>query len=194
MDYSGLSDNELCSLLSSGDSNAYTEIYNRYKQVLYLHAYRKLDNREEARDLVQELFATLWISRTSIVFSSTLAGYLFSSVRNRVINIFLHRNVELKYTRSLEDFMNKGVYTTDHLIREKELAAQINKEIDRLPPKMKEIFQLSRESNLSHRKIAEKLDLSEQTVRTQVRNALRILRIKVGPFNLILMHILSVFG
>jgi RNA polymerase sigma-70 factor (family 1) len=193
MHYSDLSDPELCRLLSEGDTDAYTAIYDRYKQPLYLHAYRKLENREEARDVVQELFTSLWVSRTELVLSSSLSGYLFSAVRNRVINVIIHQGVEQKYSRSLGEFMEQGVTTTDERIREKELAAQINREIERLPPKMKEIFQLSRESHLSHKGIADKLSLSEQTVRTQVRNALRILRIKLGSFQVIVLQLLYFF-
>jgi RNA polymerase sigma-70 factor (ECF subfamily) len=91
-----------------------------------------------------------------------------------------HKKVENKYTDSLKAFMEAGYVITDHRIRERELSSQIEKEIAALPKKMRIIFELSRKSHYTHREIAHELNISEQTVRTQVKNALRILRVKLG--------------
>ncbi|MDO7743049.1 MAG: sigma-70 region 4 domain-containing protein, partial [Pedobacter sp.] len=77
----------------------------------------------------------------------------------------------------------------DHRIRERDLATIIEKEISCLPAKMREVFELSRKSHLSHKEIAILLDLSELTVRTQVKKALRILRLKLG----LLIYLLILF-
>ena len=97
-----------------------------------------------------------------------------------ILDLIAHQQVESKYMSSLQDFMTQGVCITDHSIREKQLAALIEKGISDLPPKMKEVFELSRKHKLSHKEIAEKLNLSEQTVKKQVNNALKILRVKLG--------------
>lgn len=81
---------------------------------------------------------------------------------------------------SLQNYITHGPCITDHVIREKQLAALIEKGISDLPPKMKEVFELSRKQKLTHKEIAEKLNLSEQTVKKQVNNALKILRVKLG--------------
>jgi len=179
-DYSKLCDSELQHLLILGDTYAFTEIYNRYKGVLHQHALNMLRDRDEAKDILQELFTSLWINRESTTMQSNLSGYLYTGIRNRVLNLIAHRQVESKYISSLGDFINKGEFVTDHRVRERQLAELIEKEIDALPPKMRDVFRLSRMSNLSHKEIAEELSLSEQTVRTQVRNALRLLRVKLG--------------
>ncbi|MGV3685233.1 MAG: RNA polymerase sigma factor [Daejeonella sp.] len=183
-DYSKLCDSELQHLLIMGDTYAFTEIYNRYKGVLHQHALNMLKDRDEAKDVLQELFTNLWVNRESIHVQSNLSGYLYTGVRNRVLTMIAHRQVESKYISSLGDFINKGEFITDHRVRERQLAELIEKEIDALPGKMREVFRLSRISNLSHKEIAEELSISEQTVRTQVRNALRLLRVKLGLLTL----------
>jgi RNA polymerase sigma-70 factor (ECF subfamily) len=76
-----------------------------------------------------------------------------------------------------------GVYTTDHFIREKELAFQIEKEVSLLPEKMRLIFEMSRNANLSHKEIAAKLDISDKTVKKQINNAIKLIKVKLNLLN-----------
>lgn len=175
-----LSDVELISLLKQGDAVAYTIIYNRYFEELYIHAYNRLRDKDEAQDLLHELFANLWNKRTALEIKSSLAAYLYTAVRNRVMDVIAHQQVETKYISSLQHFLDHGYCVTDHQVRERQLAALIEKGIADLPPKMREVFELSRKHEMSHKEIAAQLNLSEQTVRTQVKNALKILRLKLG--------------
>jgi len=179
--YSTIRDQDLFDLVKLNDETAFKEIYERYFAVLYVHAYKMLRNREEAQDTVQEVFTILWSKRECLSLTSNLPAYLYAAVRNKIFNIISHQQVESTYIQSLKCFIDQGVCQTDHLIRENELAAKIEKEVASLPPKMQEIFQLSRSSHLSHREIATELNLSEQTVKKQVNYALRILRTKLGP-------------
>jgi RNA polymerase sigma-70 factor (family 1) len=177
---SPLSDHELVILLKEGDEAAYTEIYNRYKGVLYQHAYRRLPNQGEVDDIIHELFTTLWIKRETLIFKTNLAGYLYTAVRNRIINYIAHQQIASDYVESLQEFMDKGIAVTDYRVRLSMLQQVIEKEIENLPAKMREIFELSRKSQLSHQEIAFKLEISEKTVKNQVHNALKILRVRLG--------------
>lgn len=178
--YSLLSDLELTALLKEGDAAAYTVVYNRYFNELYIHAYARLRDKEEAQDVVHELFATLWNKRAELMFKSSLPAYLYTAVRNRILDVIAHQQVESRYVTSLQHFIEEGYCITDYQVRERQLVALIEKGISELPPKMRAIFELSRKHAMSHKEIAEQLNLSEQTVRTQVKNALRILRLKLG--------------
>ncbi|WP_461791650.1 RNA polymerase sigma factor [Pedobacter sp.] len=176
-----ISDHDLVLLLRQGNEGAYTEIYNRYKWLLHAHAYKKLGDRDATNDVIQELFTNLWIKREDIVLMSTLSAYLYTAIRNRVLNIIEHREVESKYIDSLSDFATQYTGGTDHLVRKNQLSAIIEKEIAALPPKMREVFELSRKSHLSHKEIAKKLQISEETVKKQMKNALKELRNRLGP-------------
>lgn len=187
--FQNISDQELIMLLREGDKRAYTEIYNRYKNLLYNHAYKKLGNHDEVKDILQELFTNLWNKRAEIPDTINMSGYLYSGMRNRIFNLFSHKQVENRYLASLQEFINERNYTTDLLVREKEFASLIQKEIDTLPAKMREVFLLSRKEYLSHKEIAEKLSISEQTVSKQVTNALKILRLRLGSLFILLFFI-----
>lgn len=179
--YSNISDDELVQLLKVSDHGAYNEIYRRYFHVLYVHALKKLRDEEQAKDVIQDLFATLWLKRERNISTNNLAAYLFAAIRNKIFDLFAHQQVEAKYVDSLIDYLNTHTSVpTDHLVRENELKAYIEKEIQALPPKMKHMFELSRKENLSHKEIASKLGTSENNVSTQITNALRILRTKLG--------------
>lgn len=180
--YSSLSDYELTALLKAGDRMAFTEIYDRYFWMLHAHAYKWMRNREETRDVIHELFLALWEKREKLSFEPGLRSYLSAAARNRIFNLLSHKRIESEYLTSLNEFMDQGSCITDHLVREKQLMEIIENEIAGMPDKMKEVFELSRKENLSHREIAERLDISEQTVRKHVQHALKILRFKLGLY------------
>lgn len=181
------SDSELTELLKSDDQAAFAEIYDRYKRLLFLNAYNKLHNRQEAEDLIHEIFASLWSRRMTLTFTGHLAGYLYTAVRNRVLDHYSQQEKESIYIQSLQRFIDKGEAITDHLVREHEMNSLIDKEIALLPLKMREVFELSRKAELSHKEIAEKLNISEQTVRKHIQHALRTLRVKLGVYVLIFL-------
>lgn len=178
--YSKLSDSEVINLLKSGDSFALTELHARYHVILYAYAYRRYPYREEVRDILQELFIYIWDHREDLNFSTGLPAYLYASVRNRLLSLYRKQNTRGQYISSLQSFIEKGENLTEDNLREKELVELVNKEIALLPAQMRLIFELSRNQELSHNEIAEMLNLSPHTVRTQVRSALRVLRVKLG--------------
>lgn len=178
--YKSYDDHELIRLLISDDYSAYMEIYERYSRRLYLHAHKKLNNRDEIKDLLQEVFAALWQNRTSLTPESPLAGYLYATLRYRIIKLITHKKVEAVYFESLASVNTLDTRAADHLVREKELGQLIESELVQLPQKMQEVFRMSRQSHLSHKEIAEELGLSETTVKKHVNNALKVLRPKFG--------------
>lgn len=182
MDYGNLNDAELVSLLKRNDDRAYNEIYQRYKWVLFLHALKRIRNREEAKDIVQDLFITLWDKRREMEIKGHLSGYLFTAIRNRVIKFISHQQVESVYISSLGNSINAGICITDHRTRENNLAEIIEREIQDLPEKMRQVFILSRKHNLSHKEISAQLGIEETTVKRQISNALKILRAKLGLY------------
>lgn len=189
--YGTLSDQELTLLLKKGDQTAFETIYQRYYRVLYIHAFKKLRDEEEAKDIIQELFTTLWVKRETVLQDTNFTAFLYTMVRNRVLDFYAHKVVTTKYVDSLQEFIDRDPKAADDRIHEKELLEFIQLEIEALPAKMREVFQLSRNENLSHKEIADKLGISEQTVSKQVSNALKTLRQKMGVsmFILFLFHI-----
>lgn len=175
-------DDELFASLKRGDSGAFDVIYNRYHGILFVHACRLLQDKEEARDVVQDLFTALWTKAHAIELKSSVAGYLYMAVRNRVLDIIAHKKIQSDYRQSLRQFMDEGAVITDDYIREQELARMIEEEVKLLPPKMREVFELSRISNMSHKEIAAQLQISDKTVKKQISYAIRALKLKLTCF------------
>ncbi|TWI97531.1 RNA polymerase sigma-70 factor (ECF subfamily) [Mucilaginibacter frigoritolerans] len=178
--YESYDDVELIILLRKGDLNAFTTIHKRYYGVLYSHAYKRLPDREEVKDILQELFTYIWNNKETIKFNINLQAYLYTAVRNKILNVFKHQKVKSDYITSFEAFLVNDQPTPDETLRIKELISIINAEVRALPPQMRLIFEMSRNANLSHLEIAEKLQISPLTVKKQVNNSLRILRVKLG--------------
>lgn len=178
-----LSDEELLKEFQAGKTQAFELIYNRYKGLLYIHAYKMLQDEDEAKDVVQELFTKLYTSAGILLLKTTFSAYLYTAVRNRILDIIAHKKIKTDYLASLEEFVHRGVYSTDHFIREKELVFQIEKEVSLLPEKMRLIFEMSRNANLSHKEIAAKLDISDKTVKKQINNAIKLIKVKLNLLN-----------
>jgi RNA polymerase sigma-70 factor (family 1) len=187
-DYKSLTDPELFERLKSDDHQAYSEIYKRYNLVMLNHAHNRLRNREEAKDVVHEIFTLLWSKRANLVLSHNLAGFLYTSVRNLILNHIARTEVRGKYIDSMVEHQTQSDATTDHLVRENQLKALIEQEIAELPRKMREVFEMSRKEHLSHKEIAEKLGISAKTVDRQISNAIKILSSKLG----ILMYLVLI--
>lgn len=179
-DYRLLTDQELFHCLKQRKAAAFAEIYERYWSVLFLHAKRMMGDDEQARDIVQDVFVGFWHKSAALELSISLSGYLYRAMRNRVLDHFKHQKVMNDYLGSLNEFMLEGEMVTDGLVREKELAQIIEREIAALPAGMRRVFELSRKQHLSYAEIAAELQLSENTVKSQVSNALRILRTRLG--------------
>ncbi|SHE64594.1 RNA polymerase sigma factor [Pedobacter caeni] len=180
-DYSEYTDQVLTQMMLRKDELAYTEIYKRYWSLLYQHARRMLQNDEEAKNVVQDVFLTLWTRAEGLELSGALASYLYTSVRNKILNIFRKNKIANEHLASLTSFIEHGENITDHQIRERELSEIIEKEIARLPERMQQVFLMKRNENLSYKEIALEMGTTELTVKTQMTNALRVLRKKLGP-------------
>lgn len=172
-------DIELIEKLRNGDEAAFAKIYNQFKGALYLHAFKMLQDNDEAQDVVHELFASLWSKRESLEIKTSLNSYLYSSVRNRILDHIAHQKVINRYADSLDNFLEKGEFYVDDKLREKELGLIIAQEVALLPEKMRQVFELSRNFDYSHKEIADILGISDKTVKKQVSNAVKILRGKI---------------
>src|SRR5690606_32626738 len=111
---------QLVDLLKHGKEAAFTEIFDRYQALLFTHAYHKLRDEAEARDVVQDVFVWLWEKRHELEINGNLPGYLYKAVRNRIFNLIKHKKVIEHYADSFFEASIENYNTADHLIREKQ--------------------------------------------------------------------------
>ncbi|MCT1523884.1 RNA polymerase sigma factor [Sphingobacterium hotanense] len=181
----------LISDLQSGNRQAFEIIYHRHKGILYNHATKLLKNQDVASDIIHDIFLNLWNNRNTLSIKENLSAYLFQSVRNRVVNYQIKNNRDSQFIQAFTQHISNYQNSTDFLVREKMLTELIEKELEYLPPRMRAVFNLSRKEGLSHKEIAEQLQISEQSVRSHIKNSLRVLRLRLGTgCFLLISHIL----
>ncbi|WP_421940094.1 RNA polymerase sigma factor [Pedobacter sp.] len=180
--YDKISDGELFLLIKEDDEKAYAEIFKRYAEILLRHAFRLLANKEEANDVIQDVFMTLWQKRAEIEIKTALSSYLYSAIRNRIFDHLSHQKIAVRYAESISAFMIEGYNITDDVVRERELAHLIQREIDALPSRMREVFLLNKKEGLSYSQIADQMGITSETAKQQVYKAVKILKPRIDDF------------
>jgi RNA polymerase sigma-70 factor (family 1) len=182
---SKLTDEQLTALVKNGDAQAFAEIYNRYAESLAGFAASKLYSLDDARDILHDMFVKLWENREQLYVTSTLQSYLFAIIRHRIIDK-IRKNITREEYASMAQSLT-AVYDAaiDKQVEAKELKQTIDNSLDQLSPRVKEIYKLSREEGLSNHEIAERLNLSEQTVKNQLSAALKHLRGSLGEIGIV---------
>lgn len=170
------SDSELIDLLKSGSEVAFTIIYQRYWRLIYAHVYKMLKDEEEAKDIVQEVFSNLWLKADQIPEQQNFAGYLYVTARHKVLNAIRRHKFRDDYVNSLAKYIDEASEDTLQYLDERDLLITIEKEIAALPPRMRQVFEMSRKENLSHKEIGKLLGTSDETVKKQINKSLKIIR------------------
>lgn len=179
-DIEKLSDEELSALLAEEVTAAFHEIFNRYWSHLYATAYQRVRNKEAAEEIVQDLFTSLWVKRKNVQIHTSLAAYLFTSVRYRVLNHIEKEAVRKNYKDALQIVTTVCENPTEETVFLNDLTRKIDKEIDLLPSKCRSVFELSRKEYKTNKEIAVMLGISEKTVENHLTKAITRLRLKLS--------------
>lgn len=170
------SDNDLIGLLKSGDQNAFTVLYNRYWRLIYAHVYKMIRDEDEAKDILQDIFSNLWLNSDRVPQQENLLSYLYVIARNKVLNVIRHQKCQDDYFNSLAKYASEISEETMQYLDERDLMAAIEKEIAALPPRMRQVFEMSRKEHLSYKEIGKLLGTSDETVKKQVSKSLKVIR------------------
>lgn len=177
--------------MQQGDKCAFEYFFKTYVDMLYAYAMGFCRDEDVAEDLVQEAFVRFWTMREKLSYTESIYGYLQRTVRNICINRKERERVEEKYRCEV---LNTGEeefdWNDDDALEE--LRQQLLAAIDRLPEKCREIFVLSCVEGLKYQEVADQLDISINTVKTQVRFGYKKLRSDLNLPEKTLMIILSI--
>lgn len=177
------SDLDLVSLMKQGNRHAFNEIYDRYWLKIFMTAAKRVRSRDDAKDLVQDLFFALWMKRDSLIINTSLSSYLFAAIKYRVINYIESNVIRNNYLSSLDRALADYDNSVDETIISNDLEQFLDQGINNLSPKVKEVFEMSRKENLSIKEIAERLHVSDQTVKNQITKALKLLRVHLSDIS-----------
>ncbi|MGF7077173.1 RNA polymerase sigma-70 factor [Mucilaginibacter sp. 3215] len=178
-------DIQLTELFTLGDIDAFEEIYNRYWLKLYSAAYKRVKERETAQEIVQDFFTSFWINREQVKIQTSLQGYLFTSIKYLVLNYKRAEAVRNSYAEILLLVNNSFDNSTEENYYYKELLERVETEVNQLPPKCRNVFELSRKQYKTNKEIAQLMGISEKTVENHLTKALRYLRVNLNSLLLL---------
>jgi RNA polymerase sigma-70 factor (ECF subfamily) len=178
--HASYSDLELLDLIRLGDKMAFSEIYSRYWKKVFTVASNKIGQLEEAEEIVQDIFISLWDRRESIIITTSLNAYLAVSVKYRVIKILAKRSLYNKYADYSLNVIPISSNSTEDWLEFEELKSRLELLVSNLPEKCRLVYKMSRENGMSQKQIAEEFCISEKTVEAHIGKALKVLRTGLG--------------
>jgi RNA polymerase sigma-70 factor (family 1) len=174
-------DEDLLLLMSSDDQEAFTLLYRHYWQDLFVIAAKVLRGKEEAADVVQDVFLSLWNRRHELNIEGSLGAYLHTSARYKAIH-YIEKNITRRdYLALFTDIaVNALPPSAEIRLQLKEVQQAIHDTVAKMPPKMQEVYRLSRQEHLSHKEIADRLGISAETVKKHIRHAMQMIKLALG--------------
>ena len=176
-----MDDRELLQRIQAGDEGAYDAVFRRWYPVLVRVAGALLREEDAAEEVAQDVMLELWRRRQLMDTGASLRAYLLRSVRNRSLNHLRHLRVR-RQTESEIEALYSAPLGSDQPIVAAELAEAVQIALRELPPRCREVFELSRIQGLKYAEIAEALEISQKTVEAQIGKALRIMRERLAPW------------
>lgn len=170
-------------------------IYKQYYPKMFAFAKNYIPANEDAENIVQDVFLSLWERKQEIVISYTLVTYLFTLVKNRCLNFLRHKLIEEEFNSQMKEelrFKLDALESMDYSYQsEKELQEIIRRALDSLPERCREVFIKSRIEGLKYKEISEELGISVNTVENQMVTALKKLRVELKDYLPLLLFLVK---
>jgi RNA polymerase sigma-70 factor (ECF subfamily) len=167
-------DEFLTNQLQTGSVDAYKTLFNLYYKPLCSFAKKYVLDLAVAEDIVQELFVRFWEQWKEVQLETSVRSYFFQSVRNECLNYLKHQGVNEKYKMHIEN-ASTDIFFYDKL-EEEEINQLVYQTIQTLPPRCKQIFELSRFEGKTFEEISLELSISKNTIKNQLVRALKHIR------------------
>ncbi|TAJ09773.1 RNA polymerase sigma-70 factor [Marinilabiliaceae bacterium JC017] len=177
----------------AGDVSAFDQLFNEYSQKLYGFALRYLKSEVDAEEIVQELFLYIWKNRKELRKDTSLQAYFFTIAYNLIKKHFRKRAYQVKYlndNKSAEIELDTSSYES---VEYRSVLEQIDKVVEELPPRRREIFVKSRKEGLNSNEIAQELGLSRGTVDNQISEALKFIRLRLQKEHIAVLLFVDLF-
>jgi len=172
--------------LEQGNREAFNMLFEKYWEKSFSEAYKRLKNREDAKDIVQEIFSHLWIKRETTHIEN-LPAYLHVAIRNKVIKFVSKQKLSHPYFDKLDQLTEKNS-DADSNILWKEFYRSYEALLNTLPAKRLEIFRLRFEEDLPTKDISFRLGIKQKTVQNQLGKALDTLKVSLTRVFLLILY------
>lgn len=168
-----ITDEKLIAAIGNDDYTSYNRLFVRYYSRLCCYVYRLLGEKEDAEDVVQELFLTLWNNRKKIAIVENVSGYLYKMARNLALN---HIRTQTNYKTILDNQEEQLPYYEENSLETEEFRMALYDCINLLPGRCKEVLLLHRVKGLKQKEVADQLSISVKTIKNQIWVSLQRLK------------------
>ena len=180
------SDKELMQEIKADNMLAFDVLYKKYCKRVYKFGYSILKSPEESENLMQDVFLNLWENRHKVEKDSSIKSYVFTITYNSAISIIRKKAREsefIEYLKSMQEINEEEPVNIE--LEYNELTNKLDEIIKALPQRQKEVYLLHKVEGLKYKEIAERLNISENTIENHMSRALKIIREKLGNYSLI---------
>lgn len=165
------------------DEQAFKELFLEFYPAMCVFAMRYIPEEESARDIVQDVFFKIWKNRKSMDINTSFRNFLITSVRNGCTDYLRKKEVENRY---MEESMLSAIHSSpeepEEVFTLKELETTIGEALAKLPPNVREAFEMNRFGGMTYVAIAEKMAVSPKTIESYISKALKILRLELRDY------------
>jgi len=186
------SDSELVEKLRKGNVEAFDAVFKKYGDRLFGFALKYLKSKEEAEELVQDVFLKIWENRGTLKKDTSLKSYLFTISYHDICKFFRKKQLQEKLKEEI-GLTTDALVNPDEQIDYQSTLEQIEKLIEQLPAKQKVIFEKSRKEGKSTREIAREMHLTPGTVDNHISAALKFIRRHISESNPALLLLFTLF-
>jgi RNA polymerase sigma-70 factor (ECF subfamily) len=186
-----LTDQQYLSALKTGDITAFEMLFRNYYQPLCNYAYTFVQDRDEAEEIVQSTFMSVWEKRDAMEIRTAVKPYLYAMVRNACLNVIKHEKIKQVHVAGELAVAERSIESVTRTVMAAELEDKIQEALLKLPEQCRLVFKLSRFEELKYAEIAAQLNISIKTVENQMGKALKIMRDQLSeylPMLIILMN------
>lgn len=181
-----LNDLQILEKLKAGDPLAYNQLFDKYYMPLCVYSLKYCDSFQLAEDIVQDLFVKLWDEKIYMKFDNSISPYLFKAVKNNTLQGIKKQS---KYQfdaieKVVNNLMEEEPLDFATLEEEKK---KLYEQVEALPEKSKEVFKAIVLENMKYKEVAERLDISVNTVKTHYARALKQLRFKLDVIIMLML-------
>lgn len=167
---------ELVLRLINGDENAFCELYSVYRNRLIYFAMKFLKSQNFAEDIFQDTFTIVWQGRKFINPDASFSAYLYTIMRNRILNTLRDLENEQQLKNNIFAQAIDANNSAEDITFSKDFMELVNHAMEKLTPRQREIFEMSRKKEMSHKEIAEALGISVNTVQEHISTSLKAIR------------------
>lgn len=186
--YSSYDDESLMSEIRAGNIFAFDEIYRKYSKHLYKFSFSIIKSHEEAENIIQDVFLNLWLNRNRIEKCASLKYYILTMTYNSAIAVIRKRAKEADYVEYVKSLQNPQYEEEEDLKYEyDELEKKLDQIVKILPERQREIYRLHKIEGLKYSEIAQKLNISTNTIETHMSRALKTIKEKLGRYSVIII-------